>query len=71
MKYKNAKEVLPPQLLEEVQKYIQGAFLYVPQKERATERAVTEYRIELEKRNARIYTLHLEGMSNSRLGLSH
>lgn len=51
MKYKNACEILPIQLVEEIQKYIDGSFLYVPKKEKQTHRAVTEYKIELEKRN--------------------
>ena len=70
MKYKNAGDVLPKALVEELQKYIQGAFLYVPKKERRTQRSVTEYRVELDKRNARIYTLHLEGMGNKKLAES-
>lgn len=30
MKYKNAAEILPDELLQEVQKYINGDILYVP-----------------------------------------
>jgi Mor family transcriptional regulator len=30
LKYANAKDILPPELLAEVQKYITGAILYVP-----------------------------------------
>ena len=67
MKYKNAGEILPSELVEEIQKYIQGAFLYIPKKDKQTHRAVTEYRIELEKRNNRIFRMHLEGMSNKHL----
>lgn len=33
MKYVNAKEVLPPSLLQEIQKYLCGEMLYIPQKE--------------------------------------
>ena len=67
MKYKNAVAVLPTELIEEIQKYIQGEFLYIPKKDKRTHRAVTEYKIELEKRNNRIYKMHLEGMSNEHL----
>lgn len=67
MKYKNAVAVLPTELVEEIQKYIQGEFLYIPKKDKQTHRAVTEYKTELEKRNNRIYKLHLEGMSNEHL----
>ena len=67
MKYKNANEILPSDLVEEIQKYYQGGFLYIPKKDKQTHKAITEYSIELAKRNARIYTLHLEGMSNKLL----
>ena len=30
MKYKNAAEILPPGLLQEVQVYIEGELLYIP-----------------------------------------
>ncbi|MCI9665354.1 MAG: hypothetical protein HFI46_16100 [Lachnospiraceae bacterium] len=30
MKYKNAAEILPPELLQEVQCYIEGELLYIP-----------------------------------------
>lgn len=50
MKYKNANEILPAELVEELQKYIQSEFVYIPKKDRQTNRAVTEYRIELEKK---------------------
>lgn len=62
MKYKNAREVLPSELIEEIQKYIQGEFLYVPKKDKQTQRSATKYRLELEKRNSRIYKMYLEGM---------
>lgn len=67
MKYKNANEILPSELVEEIQKYIQGEFLYIPKKERKAHKSVTEYRIELDKRNARIYNMHLEGICNEQL----
>ena len=67
MKYKNANEILPSDLVEEIQKYYQGGFLYIPKKDKQSHKAITEYSIELAKRNARIYTLHLEGMSNKLL----
>lgn len=67
MKYKNANDVLPTELVKELQKYIQGEFLYIPIKEKKKHRAVTEYKIELEKRNNRLYKMHLEGVKNEQL----
>ena len=55
MKYKNAVAVLPTELIEEIQKYIQGEFLYIPKKDKRTHRAVTEYKVELEKRVRSLY----------------
>lgn len=67
MKYVNANDILPVSLVEEIQKHVQGVFLYIPKKDKQIRRAVTEYRVELEKRNNRIYKMHLEGMSNRQL----
>ncbi|WP_371933337.1 hypothetical protein [Halobacillus litoralis] len=38
MKYVNAKDALPIELLKEVQKYIQGETLYVPKSGNAREK---------------------------------
>lgn len=70
MKYLNAGEMLPSELLEEIQKYVQGECIYIPKKERKAHKEVTEYRVELLKRNDKIFRLHLEGMSNLRLSES-
>lgn len=67
MKYKNANDVLPENLLALVQEYIQGEYLYVPVKDRHIAEAPTDYKNELEKRDAHIYTKYLEGMSNKQL----
>ncbi len=67
MKYRNVKEILPPKLLEEIQKYIQGETVYIPKKDKRRINVPTEYKIELQKRNTRIYTKHLEGLSNEQL----
>lgn len=67
MKYKNANEILPQNLVEEIQKYIQGETIYIPKKDKQITKSPTEYKIELQKRNVRIYTQHLEGISNEAL----
>ncbi len=66
MHYKNAAAVLPEALVAQIQEYIQGEYLYIPVKERVSLSA-TDYQTELQKRDAHIYTRHLEGMSNPRL----
>lgn len=34
MSYKNGKDILPPNLLKQLQNYIQGEIIYVPRKSR-------------------------------------
>ena len=67
MKYNNANDVLPEDLLALVQEYIQGEYLYVPVKDRHIAESPSDYQNELEKRDAHIYTKYLEGMGNKQL----
>lgn len=67
MKYKNANNVLPDELIEMIQEYVQGEYIYIPVKEKSQSETLTEYKIELEKRNLHIYRKYLEGLSNKRL----
>ena len=67
MKYKNANYVLPKELLMLVQEYIQGEYIYVPVREKQIAENPTDYKTELGKRDAHIYTKYLEGMSNKQL----
>lgn len=65
MQYRNAKEVLPPSLLKEMQKYIQGDLIYIPKakKERAAWGEVSGSRAKIAERNAEIFRLYEEGKS--------
>lgn len=56
MKYLNAKIILPDYLVEELQKYIQGGYLYVPSKQgqRKSWGELSGFRKEIENRNAKI-----------------
>lgn len=67
MKYKNAKDVLPEELMILVQEYVQGEYIYVPVKEKKITELFTDYKNELAKRDAHIYTKYLEGVSNKHL----
>lgn len=67
MKYKNANSILPAELIESIQKYIQGEYIYIPIKEKQTSVIPSEYSFELQKRNAHIYTNSLQGISNKKL----
>lgn len=67
MKYKNANNILPDKLIKMIQEYVQGEYIYIPVKEKFVSKYPTDYKTELEKRNAHIFTGYLEGISNKHL----
>lgn len=70
--YKNAKDVLPNELLEAVQRYLQGEVLYVPVKDRRRrwgERSGV--RKELSERNEAIREAYRQGRSLDELATAH
>lgn len=67
MNYKNANHILPERLVQEIQRYVQGEYIYIPIKDKVINATPTEYEQELIKRNEHIYTKSLEGISNSEL----
>jgi len=67
MKYKNAAKILPPEMIEQLQEYVQGEYLYIPIKEREVHSNMTDYALEVSKRDEHIYTNHLQGVSNAEL----
>lgn len=63
MSYKNAAQVLPPELLRQIQEYVDGEFLYIP---RLPERKrgwgeSTATRQVLDRRDRGIYAAYLSG----------
>ncbi|HHU77331.1 MAG: CD3324 family protein [Caldicoprobacterales bacterium] len=64
MGYKNGKDVLPCELLQELQKYIQGELLYIPKKKnsRAGWGENNGTRNKIRKRNEEIHRLYVRGM---------
>lgn len=68
MSYKNAAEVLPPHLLEEVQKHIDGGLIYIPKaSSRLSWGQLTGSKEAIEKRNKDIIKLFQKGISISKL----
>ena len=62
MKYENANNVLPPDLVKQVQKYAAGKLLYVPQREEPMAwGSLSGARQKLLKRNQRIYDEYKSG----------
>lgn len=64
MKYKNAQDILPDKLLQELQKYISGETLYIPnsnsKKQWGEQSGARNY---YKKRNEKIRQRHLAGRS--------
>ena len=69
MGYIRAEEILPNEVIELIQQYVDGANLYIPRKQENRQQwgARTAYRDELQTRNASIYRDYLSGMSISKL----
>lgn len=63
MRYARAQEVLPAHLLEELQRYIDGAYLYVPRKQenRLSWGETTHSKQETAARNAEIFSAFEQG----------
>lgn len=64
MNYKNANNILPDSLVQEIQQYVQGEYIYIPIKDKVINEPPTEYAQELIKRNEHIYAKSLEGICN-------
>lgn len=67
MNYKNANYILPDRLVQEIQQYVQGEYIYIPIKDKVMNAIPTEYGQELIRRNEHIFTKSLEGVSNREL----
>jgi Mor family transcriptional regulator len=69
MKYMNANEVLPEQLITEIQKYVQGKTLYIPKQEAEYCKWGTSSggRRLLDRRNAAIRNAFMSGISIQQL----
>ncbi|HIZ38671.1 MAG TPA: hypothetical protein H9968_01920 [Candidatus Anaerobutyricum stercoris] len=65
MKYINANVILPDELVEELQKYVQAGYIYVPAREEQHKAwgELSGYREELEKRNGKIISEYRQGSS--------
>ncbi|MTN45269.1 hypothetical protein GMB51_08750 [Turicibacter sanguinis] len=69
MCYIKAKDVLPLEVIELIQQYVDGEYLYIPQKEerRLGWGTKTKIREEMNQRNTNIYTEFLAGESKETL----
>lgn len=67
MSYRKATHILPQDLIEIIQEYVDGECLYIPCKNRKVWGSRTELKQELAKRDAHIYEEYLLGASTSTL----
>ena len=68
MEYVNGKDVLPTELLEQIQNYLDGAILYIPKKdERASWGELSGSRDEVRRRNNEIVRNYRNGYTIERL----
>ncbi|MCI9373895.1 MAG: hypothetical protein HFI52_10910 [Lachnospiraceae bacterium] len=65
MKYRNANEILPVMLVEELQKYVQAGYIYIPAKteQHKSWGELSGCRKELDDRNKKIISDYKQGMS--------
>ena len=64
MSYRSAEEILPVEILELIQQYVDGQSIYIPRKSenRMAWGSGTEIRQDLQFRNQRIYSEYLSGV---------
>ena len=69
MRYRNAREVLPPDLLREIQKYSCKELLYIPQREesRVSWGEISGIKAEMRDRNGNIAKKYYEGATVDKL----
>lgn len=70
MSYINANMVLPKELINEIQKYVNGVSLYIPKVPEAKS-VCSSYRLEICKRNQEIYEMFLHGEKVSKLAATY
>jgi len=65
MSYIKAADILPEQLIREIQQYVDGAYIYIPRKpgSRCTWGQKTSYKAELRERNEQIRREYAEGLT--------
>ncbi|MDF2543059.1 MAG: hypothetical protein K0S47_2777 [Herbinix sp.] len=73
MKYENAQNIIPTDILNQLQQYVDGIYLYIPKKEKNKKPwgQMSGFRQELMKRNHEIYTNHKNGVSVKEIAMSY
>ena len=67
MSYIRADKILPRELLEAIQQYVDGQIIYIPKKEKQTWGSGTSTKEFFRERNERIFQVWQEGISEEEL----
>ncbi|GAA0076801.1 CD3324 family protein [Clostridium sp. CTA-5] len=69
MSYANARDIFPNEILEIIQNYVDGEYIYIPRKEenKIAWGELSQSKKELLNRNTKIYKDYLKGMSTHSL----
>ena len=69
MSYAKARDIFPDEILEMIQKYVEGEYVYIPKKDenKIAWGELTQSKKELLNRNVRIYEDYITGMSTQSL----
>ena len=67
MSYIRADEILPRELLEAIQQYVDGQIIYIPKKEKQAWGSGTSTREFFRERNERIFQVWQEGIGEEKL----
>ena len=62
MSYIKAEEVLPQELIDTIQQYVDGKLIYIPCKEKQEWGSMTSAKVFYRERNERIYEKYKSGM---------
>lgn len=69
MSYIKAKEVLPQEVIELIQKYVEGEYIYIPKKDDTRQQwgSKTNIKKEISIRNSKIYNEYIKGAKKNDL----
>ncbi len=69
MSYAKARDIFPHEILEIIQNYVNGEYIYIPKKEenKIAWGELTQCKKEILNRNAKIYEEYLQGISKQSL----
>ena len=71
MSYVKAEDILPRELIEAIQQYVDGRSIYIPTKEKQDWGTKTDTRRFLKERNEEIYESYMQGLSLHELAVKY